>query len=248
MGQCRAPARRCRLSINRIKPVFGDIVSTVVAFRFVGEPFRHLNSNFLRLPEVAKVQGFTLACIGQAIAASTREHLSSAIQHAPRWLAKGVKVARDRNEFAKFKRVNSQRSRDTPFVVLWSDIVQGFCCREVQACGTFDPIFVSTMKGPARTRSYPISSSRKLLPGRRLSEQCIRKYAGDALTPIARRSLVSSTRPAARAAGESRPLPRAVPSPGRAWPRRRPSGAGPLRSASCVPLREISARRSRRSG
>src|SRR6516164_2886071 len=55
-------------------------------------------------------------------------------------------------------------------------------------------------------------------------------------TPSARRSLVSSTRPAARAAGETRPLPRAVPWPGRAWPRRRLSGAGPLRSASCEHL------------
>ena len=99
-----------------------------------------------------------------------------------------------------------------------------------------------------KPRCIPHLRGRKLLPGRRLSQQCIRKCASDALTPSARKSLVSSTRPAARAAAETRPLPRAVPWPGRAWPRRRPSGAGPLRSASCVPLRGISARHSRRSG
>src|SRR5262249_55244996 len=43
--------------------------------------------------------------------------------------------------------------------------------------------------------------------------------------PSARRPLVSSTRPAARAAGETRFLLHAAPWPGQASPRRRPSGA-----------------------
>src|SRR5262245_61995818 len=59
--------------------------------------------------------------------------------------------------------------------------------------------------------------------------------------PSARRPLVSSTRPAARAAGETRFLPHAAPWPGQAWPPRKPSGARSRRSASCAPLREISA-------
>jgi hypothetical protein len=64
--------------------------------------------------------------------------------------------------------------------------------------------------------------------------------------PSARRPLVSSDRPAARAAGETRSPPRAAPWPGQAWPRRRPSGARSRRSASCVRLREISAQHNRR--
>src|SRR5215831_1076634 len=73
----------------------------------------------------------------------------------------------------------------------------------------------------------------------------------DALTSgsvalLTRRPLVSSARPAARAAGETRSPPRAAPWPGQAWPRRRPSGARSRRSASCAPLREISAQHNRR--
>jgi hypothetical protein len=73
----------------------GGIVSTaeplirppVHAFRFVGEPFRHdrapswPHSNFLCLIDVAKVQGFTLACIRQVIAVPAREQFSRAVQH-----------------------------------------------------------------------------------------------------------------------------------------------------------------------
>ena len=66
------------------------------------------------------------------------------------------------------------------------------------------------------------------------------------ITKCSRRPLVSSARPAARAAGETRFLPHAAPWPGQAWPRRKPSGARSRRSASCAPLREISAQHNRR--
>src|SRR5262249_11805795 len=64
-------------------------------------------------------------------------------------------------------------SRDMPFVVLWSDIAQGSCCREERPCGIFDAIFVPATKGPALTQVYPISPGRRLFPGRRLSPRCI---------------------------------------------------------------------------
>jgi Uma2 family endonuclease len=57
----------------------------------------------------------------------------------------------------------------------------------------------------------------------------------------------NSARPAAPAAGGTRRLPRAASWPPRVRPRRRSSGGRSRRSASCAPLREISARHSRNS-
>jgi hypothetical protein len=98
-----------------------------------------------------------------------------------------------------------------------------------------------------RTEASSHSGEHERVPGRRLSQQCIRKCASDVLTPSARRSLVSCARRAARAADETRSLPRAALWPDREWPHRRSSGARSRRSASCAPLPEISARHSRRS-
>src|SRR5262249_19581673 len=60
-----------------------------------------------------------------------------------------------------------------PFVVLWSDIAQGSCRREVQAYSTFGSIFVPARKEPAQIQVYPISSGRRLLADRQLSLRCI---------------------------------------------------------------------------
>jgi hypothetical protein len=50
-------------------------------------------------------------------------------------------------------------SRDTPFVVVWSNIAEGSYCREVRACGIFDSIFVK--QTPSANKRVEIELSRR---------------------------------------------------------------------------------------